>query len=66
MLDVVGIVEFLEPNRPVSKRDGSGDVDARELVIFDDRFTYIPIFLYFVTYLVPFDLNSSAFIIVQC
>ncbi|KAJ8444127.1 hypothetical protein Cgig2_005808 [Carnegiea gigantea] len=37
MLDVVGIVLFLEPNRTVSKRDGSGDVDVRELVIFDDR-----------------------------
>lgn len=33
--DVVGVVLFLEPNRTVSKRYGSGDVDVCELVIFD-------------------------------
>ena len=38
MLDVVRIVLFLKPDCTVLKRDGSGDVDVRELVIFDDRF----------------------------
>ena len=55
MSDVVGIALFLEPNRTVSKKDGSGDVNVRELVLFDDRFVCYPNF-FFISSIVWFHL----------
>jgi len=38
--DIVGVILYLEPNRSIEKRNGSGQVDVCELVLLDHRFIY--------------------------
>jgi len=55
--DVVGVILYLEPNRSIEKRNGSGPVDVCELVLLDHRLAY---------FLTCVDFVDALFLVVHC